>query len=68
LGENEADVALAWILKNPAITAPILGSRTQKQFQSSLRALEIQLEENELARLAEIFPGPGGTAPKAYAW
>ncbi|MGQ9632221.1 MAG: aldo/keto reductase [bacterium] len=68
LGEKEADVALAWMLANPAITAPIIGPRTLDQFKDSLRALEVKLDESALAKLDEIFPGPGGAAPEAYAW
>lgn len=68
LGEPPAGVALAWLLKNPAVTAPIIGPRTMEQLDSSLNALEIQLSEDTLARLDEIFPGPGGEAPEAYAW
>jgi aryl-alcohol dehydrogenase-like predicted oxidoreductase len=68
LGEQPADVALAWLLHQPAVTAPIVGPRTQEQLDGSLRALEITLEEKALSRLDEIFPGPGGTAPEAYAW
>ncbi|MBN1921193.1 MAG: aldo/keto reductase [Anaerolineae bacterium] len=68
LGEAPADVALAWLLHNSAVTAPIIGPRTLEQLNGSLRALEIQLDEAALQRLDEIFPGPGGTAPEAYAW
>jgi aryl-alcohol dehydrogenase-like predicted oxidoreductase len=68
LGEQPADVALAWLLSNPVVTAPIIGPRTLEQLTGSLRALEIQLADDALARLDQIFPGPGGEAPKAYAW
>jgi aryl-alcohol dehydrogenase-like predicted oxidoreductase len=68
MGEAPADVALAWLLHNSAVTAPIIGPRTLEQLDGSLRALEIQLDEATLQRLDEIFPGPGGTAPEAYAW
>jgi aryl-alcohol dehydrogenase-like predicted oxidoreductase len=68
LGEQPADVALAWLLHNPVVTAPIIGPRTQEQLTGSLRAIEIQLPAETLARLDEIWPGPGGEAPKAYAW
>jgi len=68
IGESEANVALAWVLAQPAITAPIIGPRTPEQFENSLRAVEIQLDEAFMAKLDEIFPGPGGSAPKAYAW
>lgn len=68
LGEPQDNVALAWLLANPAVTAPIIGPRTLEQFESSLRSLEVTLDDAVLARLDEIFPGPGGAAPKAYAW
>src|SRR4029079_8613623 len=68
LGEQPADVALAWLLSNPVVTAPIIGPRTADQLDGSLRALEIQLSGEALERLDQIFPGPGGEAPKAYAW
>ena len=67
LGERPADVALAWLLANPVVTAPIIGPRTLSQFEESLRSLEIRLEPDVLGRLDRIFPGPG-TAPEAYAW
>jgi len=68
LGEKPADVALAWLLHNPVVTAPIIGPRTMGQLEGSLRALDIQLSEETLASLNEIWPGPGGEAPEAYAW
>ena len=68
MGEHPADVALAWLLAQPAVTAPIIGPRTMDQLNGSLRALEIELDEETLARLDEIWPGPGGRAPEAYAW
>jgi aryl-alcohol dehydrogenase-like predicted oxidoreductase len=68
LGEQPADVALAWLLHNPVVAAPIIGPRTIEQLDGSLRALEIELGDAELERLDEIFPGPGGEAPEAYAW
>ena len=68
LGEKPADVALAWLLANPVVTAPIIGPRTMEQLDGSMRALEISLDRDALARLDEIFPGPGGAAPEAYAW
>ncbi|WP_338554216.1 aldo/keto reductase [Paenibacillus sp. KS-LC4] len=68
LGEPEDLVSLAWLLANPAVTAPIIGVRTLEQFERSLRAVELELDSATLARIDEIFPGPGGDAPKAYAW
>jgi len=68
IGESEANVALAWTLSHPALTAPIIGPRTLEQLEGALRVVDIVLEESVLQRLDEIFPGPGGAAPKAYAW
>ncbi|NDJ75275.1 MAG: aldo/keto reductase [Chloroflexi bacterium] len=68
LGEKPADVALAWLLHQPAVTAPIIGPRTMEQLDGSARALEIELSEDSLATLDDIWPGPGGAAPEAYAW
>jgi len=68
IGETPADVGLAWLLYQPAVTAPIIGPRTMDQLTGSLRALEITLSDEHLARLDEIWPGPGGAAPEAYAW
>lgn len=68
IGERPADVALAWLLHNPVVTAPIIGPRTVEQFTSSLRALEITLSPEILKRIDAIWPGPGGEAPQAYAW
>ena len=68
LGEEPANIALAWLLRNDAVTAPIIGPRTMEQMVGSLRALDVELDEPTLTKLDEIFPGPGGEAPQAYAW
>lgn len=68
LGEQPADVALAWLLHQRAVTAPIIGPRTLDQLNGSLRALTLTLGADTLKRLDELFPGPGGPAPEAYAW
>jgi len=68
IGEKPADVALAWIVKNPVVTSPIIGPRTLDQLNGSLRALDIELSDEIMKRLDEIWPGPGGEAPEAYAW
>ncbi len=68
LGEQPANVALAWLLRNPVVTAPIIGPRTLTQLNDSLRAVELKLSDEIAQRLDHIFPGPGGEAPEAYAW
>jgi aryl-alcohol dehydrogenase-like predicted oxidoreductase len=68
IGESEANVALAWTLVHPAMTGPIIGPRTLEQLQGALRVVDIKLDEAVLNKLDDIFPGPGGEAPRAYAW
>jgi aryl-alcohol dehydrogenase-like predicted oxidoreductase len=68
LGEHPADVALAWLLHQKAVTSPIIGPRTLEQLDGSLRALQIILIPETLGKLDDLFPGPGGPAPEAYAW
>jgi aryl-alcohol dehydrogenase-like predicted oxidoreductase len=68
IGESPANVGLAWLLHNPAVTAPIIGPRTIEQFNESLKAVDIKLSTDTLASLDQIWPGPGGEAPEAYAW
>ncbi len=67
LGHEPGDIALAWLLHQPAVTAPIIGPRTREQLDAGLRALDVRLEEKALAQLDEIFPGHR-TAPEDYAW
>jgi aryl-alcohol dehydrogenase-like predicted oxidoreductase len=66
-GLEPGEVALAWLLTRPGVTGPIVGPRTTEQFASTLRAVELELGEELLAGLDEIFPGPG-PAPEAFAW
>ncbi|MGH3592330.1 MAG: aldo/keto reductase, partial [Pseudonocardiaceae bacterium] len=72
LGEDPANVGLAWLLHQDGVTAPIVGPRTVAQLDSSLRAVTITLNADVLARLDELFPAPGPhgvkPAPEAYAW
>jgi aryl-alcohol dehydrogenase-like predicted oxidoreductase len=68
LGEEPANVALAWLLQNPVVTAPIIGPRTREQLDGAMRAVDLKLDAHACARLDEIFPGPGKPAPEAYAW
>ena len=68
LGEAPANVALAWLLHNPTVTAPIIGPRTMEQLTGILKVPDIKLSPETISRLNEIWPGPGGEAPKAYSW
>ncbi|MFJ6906968.1 aldo/keto reductase [Streptomyces griseoluteus] len=66
-GLEPGEVALAWLLTRPGVTGPIVGPRTREQLDSALRAVELELSEELLTGLDEIFPGPG-PAPEAFAW
>ena len=67
IGQEPGDVALAWLLHQPAVTAPIIGPRTADQLTAAERAVELKLDETTLNKLDEIFPGHK-TAPEDYAW
>ncbi|RPI69048.1 MAG: aldo/keto reductase [Ignavibacteriae bacterium] len=68
LGQDYADVALAWVRQRDGITSPIIGPRTVAQLDANVATLDITLSDETLKRLDEIWPGPGGQAPEAYAW
>ncbi len=68
IGEEPATIALAWLLHNPVVTAPIIGPRTFEQLEHAQKALTVSLHDDTLAQLSIIFPGPSGEAPEAYAW
>ncbi len=69
VGEEPAAVALAWLLRQPGVSCPIIGPRTMEQLDgASLRAMDLDLDADVVRRIDAIFPGPGGTAPEAYAW
>jgi NDP-hexose 2,3-enoyl reductase len=67
LGHEPADVALAWLLSRPVVTAPIIGPRTMDQLDTAVAAAGISLDASALTRLDEIFPGYK-PAPEAFAW
>jgi NDP-hexose C3-ketoreductase / dTDP-4-oxo-2-deoxy-alpha-D-pentos-2-ene 2,3-reductase len=60
-------LALAWLLSRPGVTAPVIGPRTLEQLTGSFPALDVTLDPQTVARLDELFPGPG-EAPDAYTW
>ena len=70
IGQNPANVGLAWLLHQPAVTGPIIGPRTIEQLDDSIKALEIKFDETQLRELDDISgaKAPGKPAPEAYAW
>src|ERR1700691_1944797 len=51
IGEEPADVALAWLLHQDGVTAPIIGLRTMVRFDGARRALSVVLDAATLAQL-----------------
>jgi NDP-hexose 2,3-enoyl reductase len=70
IGAEPTAVALAWLLSRPGVTAPIIGPRTTEQLDLPVKALDLVLSDDTLARLDELFPpvGNGGPGPEAWAW
>jgi aryl-alcohol dehydrogenase-like predicted oxidoreductase len=67
VGAKPAEVALAWLLRNPVVSTTIVGATTTDELQLDLGALSVQLDAAVMQRLDRIWPGPG-EAPQAYAW
>lgn len=53
LGRTPAQAGLAWTLRNPSVTAPVIGARTRAQLKDNLGALEVGFTDSQLARLDE---------------
>lgn len=68
MGHPPAEVALAWILANGSVTAPIIGPSSIEQLDSAINALALSLDAATMERIDSIWPGFGKPAPEAYAW
>ncbi|RXZ73347.1 aldo/keto reductase [Agromyces albus] len=67
LGAKPSDVALAWLLRNPTLSTAIVGATSTDELRANLGGLSLRLDDEAVARLDQIWPGPG-EAPQAYAW
>src|ERR1700761_7931005 len=54
-GVNNAQVALAWMLSKPEISAPIIGASKMSHLEDALKALEIKLDPDEIKALEEPY-------------
>jgi aryl-alcohol dehydrogenase-like predicted oxidoreductase len=68
VGCTPSQLGLAWLLHQPGVTGPIVGPRTMDQLEDAAAAVDVHLGDDVLGELDELFPGPGGSAPEAYAW
>ncbi|RKY62873.1 MAG: aldo/keto reductase [Candidatus Latescibacterota bacterium] len=64
-GITLSELAHAWLLHRPGITAPIIGPRTPEHLRSALRACEVELTEEDMARIDGIVP-PGRAVSDFY--
>lgn len=55
---SAAQVALAWLLHRPTISSVIIGARTDEQLADNLKAAELQLSADELAKLEDVSRQP----------
>jgi 1-deoxyxylulose-5-phosphate synthase len=54
-GIPSAQVALAWMLSKPGITAPIIGATKMQHLEDAVAALSVQLSQDEIQRLEELY-------------
>ena len=57
-GYHPVSLAVAWVGRNEAITAPIIGARSVKQLEDSLRAVEIDMTDQLYDAISEMSPNP----------
>jgi aryl-alcohol dehydrogenase (NADP+) len=55
LGRSPAQVALAWLLSNPVVTAPIVGVTKSKHLEDAIAAADLDLPEDAIAALEEPY-------------
>lgn len=67
LAQTTSAVALSWLLHQPGITSTIIGPATLDQLTSVLAVPDLELGDDILGAIDDIFP-PCGAAPEAYAW
>jgi aryl-alcohol dehydrogenase-like predicted oxidoreductase len=56
MGVEAAQLAIAWVLRHPAATSVILGIRTVEQMKENLKAVEIEIPDDIMAKLDELYP------------
>jgi aryl-alcohol dehydrogenase (NADP+) len=52
---SASQIALAWVLHKPYVTAPIIGSSKMQHFDEAIAALDLKLSEEEIKRLEELY-------------
>ncbi|MFL6447844.1 MAG: aldo/keto reductase [Bryobacteraceae bacterium] len=66
-GRTPGEVALAWTLRNPAVTAAIVGLRRADQVNGVIGALKFRLSDEELGQIEGFFSDSAATTSATYA-
>ena len=61
-------MALAFVIRHPAVTAAIIGRRTMEQLESQLSGAEVELSDELLDRIDEIVPSGVNVNPAHAGW
>ena len=64
-GVSMSQFALAWVMNQPGVTSPIIGSRSMEQLQDNLKALEVTITDEDRAKVDEVVP-PGTNVSPFY--
>ncbi len=67
-GISLIEMAIAWVIRHPAVTAAIIGPRTMEHLEGQLRAAEVQLSDDVLDRIDEIVPPGVNVNPADAGW
>ncbi len=67
-GLSLIQLAIAWVIRNPAVTAAIIGPRTMEHLESQLPAAEVTLTDEVLDRIDEIVPPGTNVNPADAGW
>jgi aryl-alcohol dehydrogenase-like predicted oxidoreductase len=67
-GITMIEMALAFVIRHPAVTAAIIGPRTMEQLESQLSAAEVELSDEVLDRIDEIVPPGVNLNPADGGW
>jgi aryl-alcohol dehydrogenase-like predicted oxidoreductase len=67
-GVTLIELALAFVLRHPAITAAIIGPRTMEHLESQLGAADVVLSDDVLDRIDEIVPPGVNVNPRDAGW
>ena len=67
-GHTLIELAIAFVIRHPAVTAAIIGPRTMEQLESQLTAADVQLSDEVLDRIDDIVPPGTNVNPDDGGW